>query len=340
MHRILIGLIVSLGGVASAQPVTPSPAAAVEHETVAQLFASPDAARVAWGARLAANYDRKEFSPELLKLATSSDWRLRMVAIDSLIRLDVDVPEAILIQMADSYLDAAVIFMARRPNESDRLIQDLLTRKLQDHHWVSLHSILLNRPPAGFTSSLLRDWTMPMTVTVLNPSDRLGIGAGGGGGLCGDGGGFDQPGFPSLVGYYLFESPQAGDVVLAAGPHPVGYRKQSAYGRCWSPVNRDNYRKDYLMYLANSPHFELPPGLTIAWTGTPAYQASANEFLSRIRQSVGYLKSRLVERKLLTAEEAANVNPTLDVKVIDQRSRREPELPAIHWTLRPAPKGI
>ena len=62
MHRVLIGLIVSLGA-ALAQP---------GQETVAQLLASPDAARVAWGARLATAYGPKEFSTELLKLAT---WR-------------------------------------------------------------------------------------------------------------------------------------------------------------------------------------------------------------------------------------------------------------------------
>jgi len=169
---------------------------------------------------------------------------------------------------------------------------------------------------------------------VRRPQDGLTIGTEVGGRGCATGPpSFDRPGFPSLTRLVIYEKPQPTDVVLTTGPHSVGYRKQSEDCLSDGLVNRNEYSEDYLMYLAADSNVKFVKDTEIVWVGAPAYQTSANEFQLKIRGSVAHLKSRLVERKLLTPEEAATANPKLEVHVIDQRAGRLPVLPDVRWKL-------
>jgi hypothetical protein len=247
---------------------------------------------------LAANYRLPEFSDDLLKLTTADDSIVRLAAIDALVRLDVNVPEQVLAQISD--LDATYIFLARHPDQYENLIRDLLGRKLPDHQWVALNSILLAKPPAGFAAALLRDWSVSLKLTVTEPGRGAGVGEGGAG--CVDGSGYERPGFPPVEAYYLYENPRPGDVLLAAGPHPVGYREQKGDYRCGVKFNRDDYRKDYLWNLAGTaswnPYARLP-SQAIEWSGPEAFQAAASSLLESGRQMVKYLEDCLASASCL-----------------------------------------
>lgn len=337
MLRIFLVFLL-LSAAVGGQPVTPSPAEAAESKTVSELLASQEPAQLAWGAYLAGNYRLTAFSGDLLRLATASDWRVRMAATDSLIRLNVEVPEDILTKMADVRLDEVLIVIARRPDQYSQLVQQLLTRKLENHFWVVLNSILAAKPPAGFAALLLREWTIRLIVGVYDPNSG-GAGVGGGGGGVVDGVSFAQPGFPPLEAYYVLENPRPGDVLLANGPHRVGYRKQAEHTRSGPTVGRDDYRRDYLMYLAllspsDASRMSMQwANADVEWKGTTAYRADTLEILRKVRGQLEYLKNQLTERKLLTAAGGERINPALEVRVVDHRERKVPPLPEVQWTL-------
>ena len=297
---------------------------------------------MAWGAYLAGNYRLPAFSGDLLRLATASDWRVRMAATDSLIRLNVEVPESILTKMAERRLDEVLIIIARKPDKYGRVIEQLLAGKLENPYWVALNSILAANPPAGFAGTLLQAWTIGLTISVYDP--HSGRGGGTSGGSSGvDGFSFAQPGFPPLEAYRVLENPQPGDVLLVNGPHPVGYRKQASDTRSGGNVNRDNYRRDYLMYLAGMSPFDASSmsrqwaSADVEWKGDVAYRNATREIFLKIRGSVTYLKKQLMDHQLLTAAEAERINPTLQVRLVDYRKRRVPPLPALHWALTETP---
>ncbi len=260
-----------------------------------------------------------------------------MAAVDSLIRLDIDVPEATLTSMAKHRLDEVLIFIARRPAQFSHLVEQLLRQQLEDHDWVALNSILASRPPIGFAAALLQAWTIRLTV-IANDRNYEGGGAVGGGSIV-DGASFVRPGFPPLEAYSVVEDPQPGDVLLANGLHPVWYRKQAGYYRSMHARDRDAYRRDYLFQLAGisagDPRFGplQTATLNIEWKSEAAFRADAQETMRRARDSLNSLKAHLVERRLLSQAVANQVIAKFDVLVLDHRRVQKPPLPVMNWTL-------
>ncbi|MBL8231612.1 MAG: hypothetical protein JNL98_24155 [Bryobacterales bacterium] len=337
MRRIALACLWLCAALAG-QTLAQSPAAVTESSAVSALLSSKEPAKLAWGAHLVGNCRLTGFEGDLLRLATHADWRVRMAATDTLIRLNINVPETVLTAMADNRLDEVLIVIARRPGQYNHLIERLSSRKLEDHDWVALNSILTSRPTAGFAAELLQAWTIRLTVQVTAPGFAVGEGSSGGGGVeCGAS--FAQPGFPPLEAYYVVENPQPGDVLLANGPHPIGYRRQSGHTRSLTLADRDSYRRDYLTHLAQISTSE-PDGVTlhtttmnIAWTTEAQFRIEAREISRKIARSLNHLKKRLVERKLLSLVDANRINPSLEVRVLDQRGIQIPPLPAVNWVL-------
>src|SRR6266550_3271045 len=92
MRRLVLLLVCGLA-VTWAQVQTPSPADRLEQKIVADKLAAKDPSQVAWGVYLAANYQQKKFIPEIIQLLAAENTFVRRAAIDSLIRLDADLPE-------------------------------------------------------------------------------------------------------------------------------------------------------------------------------------------------------------------------------------------------------
>jgi hypothetical protein len=62
------------------------------------------------------------------------------------------------------------------------------------------------------------------------------------------------------------------------------------------------------------------------------YRADADALLTSIRRAASGLRNALVDRSLLTAQEAS-ANPKIEVTVSDTRSKSHEPLPAIDWRL-------
>jgi hypothetical protein len=334
--RIALALLIC--GFAAAQRLaeTPSPFLKTERESVAALLKAQDAASLAWGARLAGNYGLPEFAGELEKLATWTDGQVRGAAIDSLIRLDIDVPENTLRQMSQDGLESAIILAAKHSARNGKLLMEWLDAKLTRPQWAAVHGVLMGNPTPAFAAHMLREWTIRVDFAVTEPGAGAGVGLSGGGGMCGDAGAGAPSAFPPFVMYVLYENPLPGDVLIARGPHPVGYRKQSSGSACHSDFDQDRYLRDYLMQLAAVSEASAPvlKGLdvrrSVEWKGSPAYASHAEQMLGEIRAAVKFLKSRLKERKLLDDAEAL---PKLEVHVQDQRSPSAARLPEVRWAL-------
>jgi hypothetical protein len=341
MKSIVVALFL-IRTAALAQGLGHSPAEVWETKTVASLLASPEPAQVAWGAHLAGNYGLKQLGNDLLPLAVSPNWGVRMTAIDSIVRLDLDVPEETLTRMTDSNMDAVLILIARTrarvPDAYGRLIADLLGRKLDDEYWVALNGILLSKPPSGFAARLIEDWTIHTVVIVADPDRGAGFGFGSGGGV-GCFGPSALPGFPPILAYRVHESPKPGDVLLAGGPHPVGYRREDPSSRAFGSVDREQYRWDYLASLAGTDdskaHLTWFGKLSqprIWWKDDSAYRDDANELMQSIRLAIRSVKSQLIQRELLTSEESTLL-PKFVVEVRDQRKSPARPLPDVRWSL-------
>lgn len=327
---------------ALAQRPTSSPAEAVEMTTVSSLLSSENPAQLAWGAHLAGNYQLTGFAPDLLRLAVSTDWGVRMTALDSIIRVELDVPEQTLRRIADTNMDELLIILARTraktPAAYNRLAVDLLTRELRDDHWVALNSILLSRPPAGFAARLIQDWSIHTTLLITDPGEdtAFGFGSSIGTGCFGPS---TPPGFPLILAYAIQETPRPGDIVLTSGPHPVGYYRHDPSSGTVKGVDRDEYRWDYLASLAGinesgarSMWFKMSQQ-SISWKNETKYRTDAQEILHYIERTIVDLKSGLVRLKLLTSEESATLLPKLDVAVRDLRKHSAGPLPEPRWTL-------
>lgn len=332
--RASIVALLAMQVTAWAQPVV-----APGDKPVAELLASGDPKDQAWGAYLAGNQGLKDASRELMKLAFSEDWRVRMAALDSLIRLEITIPADALEKLATRRLDEPLIFIARnlhaeRPEEYGAVIESLFAKPdISDHYWVALNSILLTKPPAGFAARLLREWTIHTTLLVDDTGSAW-FGTPGLGAAAGDGTRFSEWGFPPLFMYFVFENPDSRDTLIAGGSHPVGYHRQVSSSQTYYQRDRNEYRKDYLLELSRTGGDPRPlrRSHAVKWSGVQAYRKSVRETITGIRQAVEKMKARLTDAGLLTSSEAPAF-PSAEIRVIDERSRKVPTLRSIKWQL-------
>ncbi|HEY4365243.1 MAG TPA: hypothetical protein VGN17_30055 [Bryobacteraceae bacterium] len=318
-----------------AQPPIPSPADSVEKSVVAQLLSAADPGQLAWGAYLAANYQQKSFIPSIVPLLHSPDAGVRQSAIDALIRLDSDLPELELdaLLTADNDPDPVLVLLAKSPKKHADFLMHLLDRPLAEPDWVAVNSILSMAPPPGFAARLLREWTLHFTVIAWDKT-YTGLGAEGGG-WAGDGGPGRRPGFPPLYFYVIQEGMKQGGTILAAGPHPVSFIRQSNPSRSGLAIDKDVYRLDYLRFLARlDPETARLPNepASLPWTDAEAFRTGAATLLESIRTPVTALRHALTDRGLLTKEEAL-AGPNLQVTVRDNRQVSREPLPVIDWRL-------
>lgn len=130
------------------------------------------------GATLAANYRQSEFVPRIIELLSIPNRYLPYYALDALIRMNADVPDALLLPLADKYFEQVIILLARDRVEHGEALLRLLDREKNDFEWLVLNSIIADHPPPGYVERLWHEWTLRSNLYVTDP----GSGAGGGGG--------------------------------------------------------------------------------------------------------------------------------------------------------------
>jgi hypothetical protein len=317
LASVLTGMPAAFGQL----PATKSPADAIENTIVTQLLSSREPSQLAWGAHLAANYQQTSAIPAIIPLLRSSDSSVQLTAVDALIRLGGDIPDEDLTAFLSTNRPGPVlVILARDPKKHSDFLMRILDQ-LNNSDWVAANGILSTAPPPGYAARLLRDWSLHVNVKVWDNS--IGFADGGCAWLDFRRVQGDRQGFPPLFLYVIQEGATSGGTVIATGPHPVSYVRQEMPPRGGPCVDRDAHRLDYLKSLAgvsqDSTRARLPDvGQGFRWVDATKYRADADALLTGVRTAVSFICTALLDRGLLTAEEAT-AWPMLEVVVTDQR---------------------
>ena len=332
---LFAGLLLPISRAFGQVPAIESPVNKTDPASIVQLLSSTEPSQLAWGSYHAANSQQRSAIPAIIPLLRSSNALVQLAAIDALIRLDATVPdEDLAFFLLSNRAAPVIVLLASDPKTHGDFLLRLLGHA-SNPEWVAVNSILLTAPPPGYTARLLREWTLQFNLNVWDKPFRAE------GCCCGW---FTYPpfrspssGFPPIYQYVVEEGTPSGSFVIAAGVHPVAYARQESVPRSGPCVPKDAYRLDYLKVLArvgpDNTAGQLPDvSRGFQWIGAAKYEADSQALLTGIRSAVAFIRRALVERGLLTAEEAS-LGPTLKVQVIDHRTEHHDPLPAIDWRL-------
>jgi hypothetical protein len=319
---------------------------------ISGLLNSGDIREQAWGAHLTAKYNHPEFIPALLKFLTplpldQRQWDpsmtarhdLNHVVLDALIQINANVPADQLLSLFDLYPDPLIILFSKHLTENTPTLLSLASKTQNDLYWLALGNLLSNARALGFAQQLLVDLEIEVRVSVRDDNLKTELFTDESGGGCGDGWVGITEGIPPTGIYELTADHDSDVIILCKGTIPIYYRRSEVkphqrvgVGQCFSEINRNRYRLEYLAKLLKVPTDSL--GLNyqhscfIQWQGMNYYNLDLEEFLKRERKAYAQLVERLVEKNLLTRQEAEVLEPRIRVsKVVDLRKYRTSPLP-------------
>jgi hypothetical protein len=297
---------------------------APENGDVATLLVSPEISRVAWGAYLAGQRQEARYVPLIVPLLKHQNKDVQLAAVDALIQLHADVPDAMLSSFNSDTLDGAIVLIARDPRAHTGFLLQLLDRPLGNEQWAAVQGLLAATPPPGYSARLLREWEPEIDVKVWEKTEGIGCG---GRGILVMRPARDRTGFPPLVVYVLsLGSVDGGEVPLVGGPLPVTYRRTSEERASRGVLDLQAARGTILYYLAGR---EKPSWFgSFPWTGELKYREDVGSVLEQYRKSLDQLRRTLRERGLLTEQEA-KIEPKHRLVIEDQRVDRKIPLPAV-----------
>jgi hypothetical protein len=320
------------------------------------LLASPEPTQVARGAYRAGRGGVEAATPALLDALrprperTGESWRLAHRAVlDALVRLDAKPS----LELVTPYLNHGkygwmpLILLARLPESNGPVLMERFaaafeTRKSLRFETMVAGNLLCQAKAPGFAARLLSRLEMTLVLEVRNDdgcsgghSDSFVLG---GRGDCRT----NLPdGFPPYAIYTLVFAPgRKPDVhLLADGPNPISWTREEqkgpkiGYGWRGSTYPREKAARQWLAVLAGGTHgrHEIPEETRAShrWEGPEVYAGWAAR--QRDGLILGYWRTvkRLVDRKVLTAEEAGKLEPSIAVEVLDEREDKGVALPEI-----------
>jgi hypothetical protein len=296
--------------------------------SVHELLASNDSAQLAWGAEMAARSGPEDYVPELRRLLAWTDDRVKEQALDALIRVKAKVPPEELTPLPPVF-QSQVIILAIRNGNSGILASMLAEDPQHDATWVALNEGLIQHGGApAYWSKLLREWTIHVVIYVVDPGKTPVLGPQAGSYFCGDGYHQDRPGFPPRAAYGLFIDPQLDDTALLTRPKPVFYRRHSSSSGCDTPIDRNEYRGDFIAFAANVyPPLQTHYRYDVAWADDQSYAAGVDRLRRDLLADYQRMLDGMVKRRLLPPEDSA-LRPHIVVGIEDQRSSKDHDLPA------------
>jgi hypothetical protein len=217
----------------------------------------------AWGVYLAGRLHRDDLRQPLIeqfRFATplrdsqpyTEEGAFLAALFDAAIEADIAIPAALLEPFQEKWTDPVLILLARGDDNEDMLLA-MLRNQRRDVVWLTANNLLLERKSERWYATTLEEVTLTHRFAVADSDEGAGLGAGQGGGICGDGIAAMPKGFPPVTLYYLKNSGQRGNVLLARGPENVYYQrtvvptdKQVGTGSCMSLVDRMAIRFGYL----------------------------------------------------------------------------------------------
>ena len=261
MRALLAGLAV-LAGCAAAQDCA----------TVSELLQSPDLQKKAWSAYLAGHCDQRERGPELaaeldqmlpdrVTAPNAPEYWLVQSLLDALIQLQQPVAPSTALAFHETWPNESLILLVQNAQAAQQQLLFLLDTRLTDPEWLAATNSLVALKTGGFAAKLTRETRFTLALSVVDPGAGFGGGAGGAvfGGRLGPGGPIPD-GFPPVGIYGLVLKAVPGDTLLAAGAHPVYYRRTvTAPGQPVSPsgdggfTDHLGYRLEHLSTLSGLP---------------------------------------------------------------------------------------
>lgn len=327
---------------------------------------STDPLHIAWGAALTRQESLRDLAPLLVAQAqeysaadsidgsyvvpADRDRHDAMLAVlDTLICLDLLLPAQTSGKLYGEFPTQALILLVRSGDEAKpAVLLNIFQHSRYDSPWLVAGNVLSHGyvfPP--FAAGLMRSFTKHLSVTVTDRNG--GLGRGGSSGCNGDVGYGLKANWPAVGAYALRHGYglQSGVTLLADGDEPVYYLRyeSKSYGGLSGPCDngddRDTYRAEYLARMAILAGVRAPlradrakdvdphPSLGIQWTNAEDYQREVLAAIVRQRDATFRVIQRLHELHWLTDEDAASLQPHIEVTVWDQRQNKSVALPVV-----------
>jgi len=325
----------------------------------ADWLRSQDPVRVAWGAWLAGRDRETALIPPLVQKVTEyqtgaeSTWasveRDRhdslLAVLDALIQLRGTLPAEQACKLYPEFAAQSVILLIRSTEDARTALLSIFGKAKANWTWLAVGNALSKTQTAGFAALLLSRFTQHLKVRVEDPG--FVSGEGGGGSECGFSLTAPKPGWPRVGLYHLTQFaeriPWLEAHFLIGGDTSVYYWRADP-GNYDNPPddpgycddgNRDEYRAQYLAKLLADawPEIRLKshPEVRIEWHGEDAYRRelirAVEEQRTSFRRAVMFLKN---DGRLLTADEAASLQPGLEILIRDKRSDQSMPLPVVN----------
>lgn len=336
-----------------------SPPRSTLSEVEARL-AAEDPGVAAWGAYFAGRDGHRSAALAIRDLLRrhvepfDRDWNLaHRAAFDALIRLDEEVDDGLLGRHERRFPLQVLVLRAQRPERHVDALHSLFERCLEaatlGHYGLAVGNLVVAAQPCRVASTLLTRVRMRLTLRVETPgaapSGALGLGGGVRGGF-GDGLARVPRGFPPYVDYSLWDSAGPGRELLARGPRSVWSRRseQRATGvvghGALAFAATETCCLEWLSRLLDQSVDELgivPQQDRVHAFSTPdAYLAFATEARDALLAPWWKVAVGLRRADLMTGAEVRALEPSLTLRVEDERVEREPALPALPPAERPA----
>jgi hypothetical protein len=310
----------------------------------ARLLKSNDNKERAWGAYLVGLHGLKDQTASLVSILEDESLSgggpveavVRQAALDSLIRLDAEVPADALLPLYQSSPDEVLILLARSPGKNQQTLLSLFADDLPSARWLAIGNLLAETRAQGFAAHLLAGLKIEATVYVFDREEHDNYGTGGGcGGGCGGGTSWRRDEELPPVGYYMLEdAPRRGATVLATGRRLVSYTRalSRSYGSSgWCGFDRDVVRVEYLaglLYISDGAlGFSAYPSRDIVCKDAAQCGNALAAVRNEIARAYNKLLRRLLDESLLDAAEASELRPDIKLDVTDYRRRKSFPLP-------------
>jgi hypothetical protein len=354
---IIIGLSVATFGQDDLSNAASTKTGALQNEQlkseVDRLFNSMLSKDQAWALYLSGKYGMKEYVPLILDSLqrssnNSQDEHLFIcrVAFDSLIQLEAEIPASELMPLYKKFPDEVMILLARAPKENQQALLAIAKQanpaQENRHYWLAACNLLAEIEAKGLAAHLLSEVTINLAVHV---TDQTGGGMGEGLGSaigCGLGGYRFPEGFPPIALYSLIDEAKSGRVVVAPGVHTIYFQRTVmepgriggiSTGSSHQSWHKNDYLLEYFAALLKTTveglQFTNKASRWLEWKNSAHYKQMVLIFRTEMERGYNELKSRLIERDLLSASESESLAPKIAMKVYDSRGDKTIKLPQV-----------
>jgi hypothetical protein len=261
--------------------------------------------------------------------AEQMDERDAMAAVvDALIQMKTAVPADTLRALAPDFGSDVAVLLSRMPAEQAGALIFEFYRQSAEHEYGLQYvsaALLALHPVPGFAADLIANTKVRATVLVVLPG-TVG-GAGGGSSLCGgDGSQSPRSDWPMIGQYALSAKRGDGDVQLVGGIDPVyarrfeaeHYRGPSSDVRL-GPEERVRLIAEMLEISPDDIPWKTSVDTTIEFQSLGQFEEALADFIDQQREMHRATVAALEALKLLTAAEADESLPELEVSLNDLR---------------------